>query len=70
MLPVVPKAGVASPCINVCTLDARTGFCLGCQRTIDEIVAWGALDDERKRAVLAQLPARRELMKRPGDAER
>ena len=31
---------VASPCINVCRMDARSGLCDGCYRTIDEIAAW------------------------------
>ena len=51
--------GVKSPCINVCRMHAGTGWCEGCLRTIDEIAAWGALDDRLKREVLALLPERR-----------
>ncbi len=51
---------VASPCTSVCKMDPGTGWCIGCLRSIDEIVAWGGLDDDAKRAVLALLPARRE----------
>lgn len=40
-------------------MDAPTGWCAGCLRTIDEIARWSRLEDEAKRAVLAQLPARR-----------
>lgn len=50
---------VPSPCIDVCKMDPATGWCQGCLRTIDEIVAWGGLDDEGKRRVWALLPARR-----------
>ena len=50
---------VASPCINVCRMDAATGWCEGCLRTIDEIAAWSRLPDAIKREVCAQLPARR-----------
>jgi len=53
-------APVASPCIDVCAIDPRTGWCLGCLRTIDEIAAWGVLDESMKRDVLQSLPARRE----------
>ena len=67
MMPITARTGVASPCIEVCTLDARTGWCRGCQRTIEEIAEWGSLDDEGKRAVLAKLPARRAIMKGPAD---
>jgi len=30
-------------------------YCLGCRRTIAEIVAWGKADDDYKRAVWAEL---------------
>lgn len=53
-------SAVHSPCINVCRMDAATGWCEGCLRTLDEIAAWGGLGDEHKRAVIAALPARRE----------
>ncbi|MEP6739004.1 MAG: DUF1289 domain-containing protein [Caldimonas sp.] len=48
-----------SPCTNVCTIDAASGWCAGCMRTIDEIAAWGVLDDRQKRSVWKLLPARR-----------
>ena len=51
-------AAVASPCINVCRMDAASGYCEGCRRSIDEIAAWSTYSDEQKRAVLAQLPNR------------
>jgi uncharacterized protein len=51
--------GVPSPCIDVCRMDARTGLCEGCLRTLDEIAAWAALTDAMKREVLANLEARR-----------
>ena len=51
--------GVASPCISLCRMHAATGWCEGCLRTIDEIVAWGGLDDAGRKAVLAGLRPRR-----------
>ena len=50
---------VASPCIDVCRIDARTGLCEGCLRTLDEIAAWSKLDDDAKRDVWALLDERR-----------
>lgn len=47
-----------SPCTNICTIDAASGYCIGCLRTIDEIAGWGAADDSRKRAILEQLKGR------------
>ena len=52
-------AGVASPCINVCRMDAATGWCEGCLRTIDEIVAWGSMADDHKQAVWRLIEQRR-----------
>jgi predicted Fe-S protein YdhL (DUF1289 family) len=52
-------AEVPSPCIDICRIDPSSGWCEGCLRTIDEIAAWGALDDAAKREVWAELPGRR-----------
>lgn len=46
---------VPSPCTRICVLDAATQVCRGCLRRIDEIVEWPAMDDERRRAVLARI---------------
>ncbi len=51
----------ASPCVNVCRMDERSGWCEGCLRTLDEIAFWSVLDDDDKRAVLAELQQRRVL---------
>lgn len=52
-------SGVASPCINICRMLQPSGWCEGCLRTLDEITAWGAMDDAGKRAVLLRLGPRR-----------
>lgn len=54
------RAPVESPCNNVCRMDERTGWCLGCYRTLAEIGAWSALDDTDKRAVIERLAGRRD----------
>jgi uncharacterized protein len=50
---------VQSPCINICRMNAQTGYCEGCLRTIDEIACWSGYTDEDKLAVIAKLAARR-----------
>ena len=45
------EQGVPSPCISVCRMDAGSGLCQGCFRTLDEIVLWGGLGEHDKRAV-------------------
>ncbi len=52
---------IESPCIGVCRIGDR--HCLGCFRTIREIGGWSSYSDEEKRAVLAQLPGRRDAAK-------
>lgn len=50
---------VPSPCVNVCALDARTGWCRGCFRTLDEIAEWIEMTPEDKLATLERVAARR-----------
>ncbi|WP_414654517.1 DUF1289 domain-containing protein [Ideonella sp.] len=57
---VGPGAGVPSPCTSVCRMSATTGWCEGCFRTIDEIIAWSKMADDGKRRVWQLLPARRQ----------
>ena len=52
---------VPSPCVNICQMNERTGWCEGCLRTIDEIAAWSSLTDDEKRRVWRRLDARRAL---------
>jgi uncharacterized protein len=42
---------VPSPCISVCRVDAASGWCGGCLRTLDEIAAWSQLGVDAKRGV-------------------
>jgi len=51
-------ARVASPCVGICRIDARTRLCEGCLRTLDEIAAWGTLDDEARREIWAAIRSR------------
>ena len=50
---------VPSPCVNVCQMDTRTGLCLGCLRTLDEIGAWMDYSVSEKLEVLGRLDERR-----------
>lgn len=40
-----------SPCISICRIDPHSALCEGCFRTIDEIMAWGALGEHDKRSL-------------------
>ena len=52
-------AEVASPCVDVCRMDAASGCCEGCRRTLEEIASWSAYTAAEKRAVLELLPTRK-----------
>jgi predicted Fe-S protein YdhL (DUF1289 family) len=47
-----------SPCINVCAIDAATGLCSGCGRTLDEIARWASMSDGERQAIMRALPER------------
>ncbi len=49
---------VRSPCVNVCRIDRRTGWCEDCRRTLDEIGRWPLAPEAEQRAILAALPGR------------
>ncbi len=49
---------IPSPCNSVCAIDSMTGFCKGCFRSMNEIVAWGQMDNSSKRDVWAALVTR------------
>ena len=52
-------AGIASPCINVCQMDAASGLCRGCFRTLDEIAGWSRASDGEKLRILTAVATRR-----------
>jgi predicted Fe-S protein YdhL (DUF1289 family) len=45
-------ATVASPCNDICRLDAQQ-VCVGCGRTLQEIADWGSASAERRRQIVA-----------------
>lgn len=49
---------IESPCILVCVIDQKTGFCFGCGRTSAEIADWITMTPERRASVMAELPER------------
>lgn len=59
---------VPTPCVSICKMDTRLGsaaeraaggLCVGCHRSIDEIVAWGTANDEGKRVIWRRILVRR-----------
>lgn len=47
-----------SPCINVCVINAETGYCHGCYRTVDEISGWLQFSHAEKVQIISALKTR------------
>jgi predicted Fe-S protein YdhL (DUF1289 family) len=56
-----------TPCINVCVIDADTGLCAGCGRSIGEIAGWVAMTDVERKLIMRDLPQRRRRMRPQGE---
>ncbi|MFM0005488.1 MULTISPECIES: DUF1289 domain-containing protein [Paraburkholderia] len=54
---------IQSPCIDICKLDGKTGFCLGCLRTRDEIRGWKTMSDDVRLAVINERPGREVMLR-------
>jgi predicted Fe-S protein YdhL (DUF1289 family) len=50
---------ISSPCVRICVVDRKSGLCTGCGRTVKEIGGWLSMSEEQRRAIMAELPARR-----------
>ncbi|MGB0734270.1 MAG: DUF1289 domain-containing protein [Pontibacterium sp.] len=49
---------VTTPCVRQCCLDAND-VCLGCFRTLEEILAWQAMSEEERKAAMLVIGARK-----------
>lgn len=45
-------------------MHPREGLCVGCYRTLDEIVAWAGLTHAERRAIMEDLAARKPRIKK------
>ena len=43
---------VLSPCTNYCTISPETRSCLGCGRTMKEIMEWHKMTEAQKAAIV------------------
>ncbi|WP_186110019.1 DUF1289 domain-containing protein [Burkholderia gladioli] len=43
---------VKSPCVEICRFDGKTGLCIGCLRTREEIRGWNKMTDHRRHQVI------------------
>jgi predicted Fe-S protein YdhL (DUF1289 family) len=55
---------VESPCVRICVVRPQARICTGCLRSIDEISRWSKLSADERRAIMAALPDRADLLKK------
>lgn len=55
---------VESPCVKICVVHPEARICTGCLRSIDEISRWSRMTAEERRAVMAALPDRADMLKK------
>jgi len=49
---------VKSPCIEICRFEGKTGFCVGCLRTLTECREWSKMKDNRRHQIIRDRPRR------------
>lgn len=52
-----------TPCEKICVVDAASGLCRGCGRSLAEIEGWTRYSDAERARVMAELPPRLEAMR-------
>ena len=61
--PVWTRDEIDSPCVQICVVHPVERICTGCLRTIDEITRWSKMDNDERRAIMAELPDRAPRLK-------
>lgn len=49
---------IETPCIKICVVEPKSGFCIGCGRTRMEIADWIGMAAAARRDIMDQLPER------------
>lgn len=56
------KVDKCSPCVRNCCLD-ENDICIGCFRSMEEIMQWANLDEEQKKQILNKVELRKKQIK-------
>ena len=59
---VAAQHRLSSPCVGICQVDERTGWCGGCARTAQEMSDWHSLPWDAQTAIWSDLPRRGRLL--------
>lgn len=55
---------VKSPCNDVCAFEGKTGFCVGCLRTLTEAREWKKMNDFRRHQIINDRTRREKKIER------
>ena len=55
---------IQSPCVLICSIDMKTGYCFGCGRTRDEISGWMTYTHDERKEIMDGLDARLETVEK------
>ncbi|MBJ9663795.1 DUF1289 domain-containing protein [Burkholderia gladioli] len=55
---------VKSPCVEICRFNGKTGLCIGCLRTREEIRGWNKMTDHRRHQVINEKSRRQAKLAR------
>ncbi len=55
---------IASPCIGTCKVDPNSNICIGCFRTVYDIVNWPTLSDAEKQLAVDEAQKRKQSEQR------
>ena len=50
---------IKSPCVNVCILDEEGKVCIGCKRSVEEIMKWTNFSKKDRTNILIALKNRK-----------
>lgn len=53
-----------TPCIELCLFDGKTGFCVGCLRTLAEAREWKKMNDFRRHQIINDRARREKKIER------
>ncbi|KYR00133.1 hypothetical protein DLAC_03285 [Tieghemostelium lacteum] len=58
--------GMKTPCVDICTMDNNSGYCIGCARNKNEIAFWSYdMTDKDRDDVIDELQDRKQYIKYP-----
>jgi len=57
-------SSIQSPCVLICSIDMKTGYCFGCARTRDEIAGWMTYSNGERSQIMSELDERMERIEK------